>query len=102
MGVDLKWENENGRPIDEILDPQMCISHLVLKTDLTGTTCLRFIDPYGDTTFNQLQIPILIEELKSVLQKVQDKEIGDHLRRMIDLAEKSNGEVHTYLKFYGD
>lgn len=102
MGVDLKWENENGRLIDELLDPQMCISHLVLKTDLTGTTCLRFIDPYGDTTFIQLQIPILIEELKSVLEKVQDKGIRDHLRRVIDLAEKSSGEIHTYLKFYGD
>jgi|SRR6185503_4422528 hypothetical protein len=102
MGVDLRWENENGRLIEEILDPQMCISHLVLKTDLTGTTCLRFIDPYGDTMFNQVQIPILIDELQSILRKVQDNQIRDHLRRVIDLAEKSRGETHTYLKFYGD
>ena len=102
MGVDLRWENENGRLIEEILDPQMCISHLVLKTDLTGTTCLRFIDPYGDTMFNQVQIPILIDELQSILRKVQDHQIRDHLRRVIELAEKSRGEIHTYLKFYGD
>lgn len=102
MGIDLKWETENGRLIDEIPDPQMCISHLVLKTDVTGTTCLRFIDPYGDTTFNQLQIPILIDELQSILRTVQDNQIRDHLRRAIELAEKSRGEIHTYLKFYGD
>jgi hypothetical protein len=102
MGIDLKWETENGRLIDEIPDPQMCISHLVLKTDVTGTTCLRFIDPYGDTTFNQLQIPILIDELQSILRTVQDNQIRDHLRRVIELAEKSRGEIHTYLKFYGD
>jgi hypothetical protein len=94
MGVDLRWESENGRPIEEILDPQMCISHLVLKTDLTRTTCLRFIDPYGDTMFNQLQIPILIDELQSILKKVQDNQIRDHLRRVIELAEKSRGEIH--------
>jgi hypothetical protein len=102
MGVDLRWENENGSRIDEIPDPQMYISHLVLQTDLTGTTCLRFIDPYGDTTFNRLQIPTLIEELKAVLHNVPDNGMRDHLRRVIELAEKSRDEIHTYLKFYGD
>ena len=102
MGVDVRWENENGRAIEEVLDPQMCISHLVLKTDLAHTTCLRFIDTYGDTTFNQLQIAILIEELESVLESALDERIIDHLRRVIGLAQKSRGEIHTYLKFYGD
>lgn len=102
MGVDLRWEDENGKRIDEIPDPQMCISHLVLNTDLAGTTSLRFIDPYGDTTFNQLQIPILIEELQGVLEQVRDDGIRDHLRRVIELAQRSRGQTHTYLKFYGD
>lgn len=102
MGVDLKWEDEHGKQIDEVPDPQMCISHLVLNTDLTETTCLRFIDPYGNTTFNQLQIPILIEELKSVVQKIQDDRTRNHLQQVIALAEKSRDEIHTYLKFYGD
>jgi hypothetical protein len=102
MGVNLRWEDENGGRIDEILDPAMCISHLVLNTDLAGTACLRFIDACGDTTFNQLQIPVLIEELKSILEKVHDNRTKDHLRRVIELAEKSRGEIHTYLKFYGD
>jgi hypothetical protein len=95
MGVDLKWENEDGRTIEEVLDPQMCISHLVLQTDLTRTACLRFIDPYGDTTFNQLQIPILIEELESVFESALDEQVRDHLRRVIGLAQKSRGEIHT-------
>ena len=102
MGVDLRWEDEDGKLIDEILDPKMCISHLVLKTDLAGATCLRFIDPYGDTTFNQNQIPILIEELKATSERVQDNGIREHLRRIIELAETSRGQLHTYLKFYGD
>lgn len=102
MGVNVRWEDENGKRIEEILDPHMCISRLILNTDLARTTCLQFIDPYGDTTFNRLQIPILIEELESVVKKVQDDGIGDHLRRVIDLAEKSQDEIHTYLKFYRD
>lgn len=102
MGVDLRWDSENGTRIEEILDPQMCISHLVLKTHVAGTTCLRFIDPFGDTTFNQLQIPILIDELKLAFEKVQDGRFREHLRRVIALAKKSRNEIHTYLKFYGD
>jgi hypothetical protein len=102
MGVDVKWEDENGARLAEIPDPHKCISHLVLNTDLAGTTCLQFIDPYGDTTFNRLQIPILIEELKSVANKVRDTGIRDHLLRVVELAEKSRDEVHTYLKFIGD
>jgi hypothetical protein len=102
MGVNVRWHDEDGKKIEEIPDPHMRISHLVLNTDLGGTTCLQFIDPYGDTTFNRLQIPILIEELKSVAKKLQDNAIRDHLRRLIELAEKSQDEVHTYLKFVGD
>ena len=102
MGVDLRWEDEHGKQIGEVPDPQMCVSHLVLSIDLVGTICLRFIDPYGDTTFNQLQIPILIEELKYIVKKVSDNRIKDHLSQVIRLAEKSRGEIHTYLKFYGD
>ncbi len=102
MGVDLKWEDENGRPLGEVDDPASKISALVLKTDLTWSTCLRFIDPYGDTTFSRIQIPILIDELRTVLGKIQDNRIKDHLQKLIDLAEQSRDEVHTYLKFYGD
>ena len=48
MGVNVRWEDENGKRVEEILDPHMCISRLILNTDLAGTTCLQFIDPYGD------------------------------------------------------
>jgi hypothetical protein len=102
VDVNVRWQDEDGKRIEEILDPDMRISHLVLNTDLDGTTCLQFIDPYGDTTFNRLQIPILIEELKSVANEVRDTDIRDHLLRVVELAEKSRDEVHTYLKFIGD
>ena len=32
------------------------------------SVCLRFIDPYGDATFNQLQLPLLLRELKDAIQ----------------------------------
>lgn len=102
MGIDLRWEDENGKQLEEVLDPQMYISALVLNADLTGTICLKFIDPYGDTTFNQRQIPVLIEEVKAILKRVSDDGMQSHLRHVLGVAERSSGAVHTYLKFYGD
>ncbi len=102
MGIDLRWEDENGKQIAEVTDPQMCISRFLLNTNLVGTTCLRFIDPYGDTTFNQLQIPILIDELRAAVKNLEDSAVRDHLCRVIELAGKSRESIHTCLKFYGD
>ncbi len=102
MGVDLVWEDERGEVLDEIPYPQMYISTLALTADLTGTICLQFIDHYSNTTFNQRQIPILIEELKALLNRVSDDGVQTHLRRILELAERGQGEAHTYLKFIGD
>ncbi len=102
MGVAVRWEDENGGELGAVLDPGMCISHLVLNADLSGTICLRFIDPYGDTTFNQLQIPTLINELESIMKNTEDELLREHLLRVLELAKRSTRAIHTYLKFYGD
>ncbi|HEX5052840.1 MAG TPA: hypothetical protein VFZ65_13770 [Planctomycetota bacterium] len=70
--------------------------------DLRGTVCLRFLDPFGDTTFNQLQIVVLVEELQGIVSAQPEPEVRDHLRRILDLAIRARGQAHTYLKFFGD
>lgn len=102
MGVNLRWENENGKEMGAVLDPHMIISKIVLKKNLQNTTCLRFIDPYGNAVFNQIQIPILISEIRDILQSESDPDIRDHLQCVLDLAGKSVGKTHTYLRFIGD
>ena len=41
-------------------------------SDIEATQCLRFIDEYGDTVFNQLQAPVLIRELENAAAAVSD------------------------------
>jgi hypothetical protein len=101
MGVDLVWQDENGKVREEIPDPKMCLSALAFTLDLSGTVCLRFIDPYGHTIFNQRQIPLLIKELEAIQDKVTDYDTQIHLLRVQELAERSKGEIHTFLKFKG-
>jgi len=101
MGVDLVWQDESGKVLEEIPDPKMCIATLAFTHDFSETICLRFIDPYGQTTFNQRQIPILVKELEAISPKITDYDVQIHILRVLELAERSKGEARTILKFTG-
>lgn len=138
MGVDLYLEDEEGAKLAGIPDPHGYVGCIVSLAGCEHPVCVRFIDLYGDTVFNQIQIPVLIKELESARdlitdervaslgqQKLEDARAGKwdpavvqaiessnrrlsassiraHLEQILDLARRSQGEVHTYLKFYGD
>jgi hypothetical protein len=66
------------------------------------THCLQYIDPYGDTVFNQQQVRRLVqelEELRSTTRVEKEAALVDRLRAM---AEQVLEEPHRYLKFVGD
>lgn len=59
---------------------------------------LRYLDPYGDTVFNRLQMDDLIDDL----QQLKKMETNPLIDEMLLLAERCKQEAHTYLSFYGD
>ncbi|MHC4253429.1 MAG: hypothetical protein ACYS9X_30295 [Planctomycetota bacterium] len=99
MGIDLHWIDEDGSALEQVPDTRNALYRSLASADVSNTVCLRSIDPYGDTVFNQLQIPVLVKELKA-LRDQRGPQSG--LQTFIDLAQRSVGEVHTYLKFHGD
>ena len=101
MGIDLQWIDERGEILERVLDERNLISEII-EAARKGSVCLRFIDPYGDAVFNQLQIPVLIEELQAITPSALGYEATRHYEEVIELATKANGRIHTYLKFYGD
>jgi hypothetical protein len=103
MGLNVLWQDEKGQIIER--GPIWWSSpwkYVEGEDDLEDTCCLRFIDPYGDTTFNQFQIPILVEELKSLLPKSEDAQARQSLESLINFIRKAEEQVHTYIKFVGD
>jgi len=61
MGLNVLWQDERGEIIKR---GPICPSpwkYVEREEDLQDTCCLRFFDPYSDTTFNQFQIPVLIK-----------------------------------------
>lgn len=103
MGIDLQMVNERGEVLERIYDPHHTVMKILSAApDFDESICLRFIDRYGDTVFNQSQIAILREELLSVPDSSLESRARAHKQEMLELAKKAEAKVHTYLKFYGD
>ncbi len=102
MGINAYMETERGEQLKELLDPHGRLSKLLPDFDDVTSYCLRFIDPYDDTVFNQRQIPILIKELTAAISKVSNPEVKIFGNDLLRLLREAEGQVHTYIKFYGD
>lgn len=103
MGIDVAWITERNEPIQEVFNPRSYLTALALSTWQSLTSiCVRFIDPWGDTVFNQAQIPVLLSELDAVRQDTSDEETHAHLEKIIRLIERAVDGTHTYIKFTGD
>ncbi len=86
MGVNLYMEDERGTQLAELLDPQGYVGCIVSLAGHEKTACLRFIDPYGDTVFNQLQIPVLIRELEAGRDLVTDERVTELAQHALESA----------------
>ena len=60
MGIDASID---GDIRTRVSDPKGLVPWLVSLPTVETTVCLRFVDHYGQTIFNRLQLPVLKEEL---------------------------------------
>ena len=102
MGVDVTLEDENGDVLEKLEDSGNCLAKLKAHVVTGCSRYLAYIDEYGDTTFNHLQVPQLLEELMEIPKDALDAQARQFLEQLSGLAEKCVPEVHTYLKFCGD
>lgn len=64
--------------------------------------CARFIDPYGDTFFNYLQVPYFLDELRLLKANATNTQQKDCLEQIEELVAQYRDEVHVYVKLIGD
>jgi hypothetical protein len=102
MGVDARWENTQGAALEILDDPSNLVARFLPDCADVEFACLRFVDLYGDTVFNQLQLPQLLEELQSLAERSFDATVQGHLTALSDLVQKASGQVHSYIRFCGD
>ena len=103
MGIDVAWVDERHEAKQQVFDPQQCLTGLATSAwPKSQTACLKFVDAWGDTVFNQLQIPVLLQELRVEEQRQTDSEVIAHLGKVIMLVERAVDQMHAYVKFVGD
>jgi len=92
---------ETGEVVEEVLDRGGVIDRLIPPVSDDTSACWRFIDPYGDTVFNTLQMGPFLLEL-DVFQRTATEQQALVLARLESMARRCRDDVHLYLKFIGD
>ena len=102
MGMSIALEGERGNVVAVVLDPRNVVQTLLLPYDPEQFPLLSYIDPYGETIFNNPQMEPFLEQWRRGQAKAgtpEEKEIADQVLR---LAERCRDGVHLYLRFSGD
>lgn len=95
----IQLESEFGEKLSEIVDRNNDIPRILRSEVIKSTNCWRFIDIYGNTVFNRLQVQEFIVETEKILSSDAAKEF---LSSLLQLAKQSLLDVHQYLKFIGE
>jgi hypothetical protein len=102
MSFTITLENELNEAIESIVENNTdLVNYLPEKIESNGC-CIKYIDRYGITVFNRLQMDDFIKEIGLLKVTSQDKEVQDLVDQIIKLAEECKRKIHLYIKFYGD
>jgi hypothetical protein len=96
MSIVAGLQDERGRP----LEMEDAVIEFPLLTHNYNFKVLLYIDPYGDTYFNCLQMDDFIKEWMAIEPKESlHWQYWNHVHQM---ATRCRATPHLYLKFIGD
>ncbi len=102
---DLSLEDDSGNIVETmgigIQEIQRLIYENIAQDELRKTFCLQFIDPWGDTIFNRVQLGVLKNEFEVLLDKCKTSEEKEKLQSIIEFIAKGE-KLYTFVRFYGD
>src|SRR4051812_19754930 len=93
--------DENGRIEAEAASDTHVLDDLLPGAEDSEFQCLRFIDMYGDTIFNRLQVRQVGVEWEKLAKGAQEA-AAPLFDEVSALIRRCATEPHTYLKFFGD
>lgn len=103
MGINAQLTDELGNVESEILDPlDRLNAWLGALPDLQSTTCVQYIDPYGDTVFNRMKMEPFLAEWVAVENLASTLDDKGQCAAIRALAIRCRDSAHLYLKFIGD
>lgn len=88
--------------LDVVVPPVSVSNPVAAAWDRVEFPLLRWVDPYGDTTFARLQLPAVADELTHLAAETQHVETRGVLELIRRLAERGGSAPHQVLVFVGD
>ena len=101
MAIKVILQSIDGNKQDQVGDPDYCLA-LVWPSGDPSFPLLQYIDPYGNTVFNGLQMPEVQKELKRLIGMASSDDQRNILQRICELAAKCQERPHMFLRFRGD
>jgi hypothetical protein len=102
MGLNVILENEDGTSIESAYDERSSLLNLLRFVRAHEHMLLAFVDPYGDTVFNRLQMRQFLTEWGVVSEHAFTPEDKVLVAEVRVLAERCQAGVHLYIRFVGD
>jgi hypothetical protein len=103
VGIDAHIAPRGRESRGELSDSKGLFVDALMSGSLEATVCLRFIDPYGETLFNGLQMPVLLDELRALAARLTDEDSRRHVEQLETLvSEAMEMGPHVFLLFAGD
>jgi hypothetical protein len=104
MPLTIRLETEKGLPVAEVFDLRDALTSRI-EALLRGGIELelgRFINRYGNTVFNKLQLIDFLPEVDRVLVAAEGTEDHASLSEISHLVSRGADGEDLYLKFIGD
>jgi len=102
MGMAIQLEDRQGKALEEIPDLESLLARLFPSWEDEAFHCLRYIDPWGNTIFNHLQMDEVISELQRIRARTSVEAERAFLDAIEGMATRCKEGEHLYLKFVGD
>ena len=100
MAIDVVWEDERGAPLARCAAAYDWRVGRAVPPERSH--CLQYIDPAGDATFNQAQLPQLVREFEEAVAALDASSPRRSQAAAVLEFVRGCGGVHTYVKFIGD
>ena len=98
MPLTVTLEDGHHEEVNRIKSPFVAYKIMQDVSFLKKTKLLKYIDLWGDTTFNQMQMDDLLSDFK-FLKEYDNSPVIDEI---IKLIIECKNDIHTYVVFYGD
>ena len=99
MSIFVSIEDKEGENLAPVVDVDRVQRHF---RDVSDSVCLRFISDAEDSSFNQLQLPILVRELDELAKKDLRADEKDELTKILRLCRRFQDKPGVHARFYGE